>query len=108
MAKCCGTPLTVLSVKVPIYTEQRQAEAQPIVDRAVNYLRQEGVAAEGLIKEGLADEVIIDVANDLGNVLIILGSHGRTGLVWALFGSKTERVINYANCAVLVVGGGSA
>lgn len=108
MAKCCGTPLTVLSVKVPIHTEQRQAEAQPIVDRAVNYLRQEGVAAEGLIKEGLADEVIVDVANDLGNVLIILGSHGRTGLVWALFGSKTERVINHANCAVLVVGGGSA
>ena len=108
MAKCCGTPLTVLSVKVPSHSERRQAEAQPIVDRAVNYLRQEGVTAEGLVKDGLADEVIVDVANDLGDVLIVLGSHGRTGLGRALFGSKTERVINHANCAVLVVGGDSA
>ena len=35
--------------------------------------------------------------------LIVVGSHGRTGLKRLLMGSVTERVIGHANCAVLVV-----
>jgi len=35
--------------------------------------------------------------------LIVVGSHGRTGLERLLMGSVTERVIGHANCAVLVV-----
>lgn len=105
MAKCCDVPVTILSVRVPSHSERRQAEAQPIVARAVAYMAQEGVTAEGLVEDGIADEVIVDVANRLGDALVILGSHGRTGIGRVLFGSKTERVINYSDGPVLVVGG---
>ncbi len=108
VAKCCATPIAVLSVRVPSHSERRQAEAQSIVDRALKYLAQEGVAAQGVIDDGLADEVIIKHANQAPDALIVLGSHGRTGFGRVLFGSKTERVINQANCPVLVVGAGSA
>jgi nucleotide-binding universal stress UspA family protein len=105
IAKCCGTPLTVLSVMVPSHSERRQAEAQPIVERIVKLLAEDGIAAEGVVEKGMADEVIIDFANRKANGLIILGSHGRTGIGRVLFGSKAERVINHANCPVLVVKG---
>lgn len=108
VAKCCDTPITVLSVRVPSHSERRQAEAQPIVDRALKYLAQEGVTAKGLVDEGLADEIVLKVAGEIGDGLIVLGSHGRTGFGRVLFGSKTERVINHANCPVLVVGAASS
>jgi nucleotide-binding universal stress UspA family protein len=105
IAKCCNVPITVLSVRNPNHSDRRQAEAQPIVSRAVAYMAQEGVSAEGIVEDGLADEVVVNVANRMGTPLVILGSHGRTGIGRVLFGSKTERVINYAAGPVLVVGG---
>lgn len=105
MAKCCEVPVTVLSVKVPTHSERRQEEAKPIVARAVAYMAQEGVPANGLVEDGIADEVIVEVANRLGHTLVVLGSHGRTGIGRVLFGSKTERVINFSDGPVLVVGG---
>ncbi len=104
IAKCCEVPVTVLSVRVPSHSERRQAEAQPIINRALSYMASEGVTAKGRVDEGIADEVVVSVANELDKPLIILGSHGRTGIGRVLFGSKTERVINYASGPVLVVG----
>ncbi|MGD9785874.1 MAG: universal stress protein [Hyphomicrobiaceae bacterium] len=104
IAKCCDVPVTVLSVRVPSHSDRRQAEAQVIVDRALTYLAQEKVGATGAVEDGIADEVIVDVASRLDKPLVVLGSHGRTGIGRVLFGSKTERVINYASGPVLVVG----
>lgn len=104
IARCCDVPVTVLSVRVPSHSERRQAEAQPIVDRALAYMAQQGLAASGMVEEGIADEVIVDVESRMDRPLVILGSHGRTGIGRVLFGSKTERVINYASGPVLVVG----
>jgi nucleotide-binding universal stress UspA family protein len=51
---------------------------------------------------GFADE-IIKVAKKLRVAMIIMGSHGRTGLPRLLIGSVAERTLRYARCPVLIV-----
>jgi nucleotide-binding universal stress UspA family protein len=50
-----------------------------------------------------ANEVICDIARKQSIDLIVLGSHGRTGIKRLLMGSVTESVIAHAPCPVLVV-----
>lgn len=64
---------------------------------------KEGIHAEGLIVEGRPYEAIADAARDRKIDLIVVGSHGRTGISRLLMGSVTERVIGHADSAVLVV-----
>lgn len=46
---------------------------------------------------------IVREAERVGATLIIMGSHGRTGMARALLGSIAERVVRHAHCSVLVV-----
>ena len=46
---------------------------------------------------------VVREAERVGATLIILGSHGRTGMARALLGSVAERVVRHAHCSVLVV-----
>lgn len=46
---------------------------------------------------------VVDYAKDHHNDLIIVGSHGRTGLSRVFLGSVAERIVRHAPCAVLVV-----
>ncbi len=47
--------------------------------------------------------IACDRAEELGAELIVVGSHGRTGLTRMLLGSVAERVVRLAHCQVLVV-----
>lgn len=105
IAKCCGAPITVLSVMVPSHPSERQAEAQKIVDRVVTFYREEGLEADGIVRQGETHEAIAAAAGEIGADLIVMGSHGRTGLGRLLLGSNSERVIGQATCPVLVVKG---
>ncbi|MBI3849936.1 MAG: universal stress protein [Verrucomicrobia bacterium] len=55
------------------------------------------------VRNGVAFEEIIHEAADQNADLIILSTHGRTGLKHVLLGSTTERVVRHAACPVLVV-----
>jgi nucleotide-binding universal stress UspA family protein len=48
---------------------------------------------------------IASFAKEIGAGLIVMPSHGRTGLAHLLIGSVAERVIRYAQCPVLVLRG---
>jgi len=52
---------------------------------------------------GEAAAEIVRVAKEKGADLIVLSSHGRTGLGRILFGSTAEAVVRHASCPVLVV-----
>ena len=52
---------------------------------------------------GQASQRIIAVATDRGSDLIVMGTHGRTGLKHVLLGSVAEKVVRLAPCPVLVV-----
>jgi nucleotide-binding universal stress UspA family protein len=64
---------------------------------------QAGIALETLIPMGRPDEGIVKAAQFKQASLIVVGSHGRTGLKRLLMGSVAERVIGHAPCPVLVV-----
>jgi nucleotide-binding universal stress UspA family protein len=61
------------------------------------------IKAEGVILEGTAYTSIADLAQEYGASLIVMGSHGKSGLMRLLMGRVTERVIGLTPCPVLVV-----
>ncbi len=64
-------------------------------------LGAEGV--EGVAVLGVADDEIVKAARDLRCDVIVMGTHGRSGLRHALIGSVAERVVRHAPCTVMVV-----
>jgi nucleotide-binding universal stress UspA family protein len=71
-----------------------------VVEKAANA----GVRAEAkLIRGGLPADRIADAARRWGADLIVIGTHGRTGLGRVFMGSVAERVLQRAPCPVLTV-----
>lgn len=62
-----------------------------------------GLEVEELIVHGEAASEIVRVATERKVDLIVVSSHGRTGLGRILFGSTAEAVVRHAPCPVLVV-----
>jgi nucleotide-binding universal stress UspA family protein len=62
-----------------------------------------GLEVEELVVHGEAAAEIVRVAKDRNVDLIVIASHGRTGLGRILFGSTAEAVVRHAQCPVLVV-----
>ena len=56
-----------------------------------------------LIEEGLAHEVIVDIAKENHCSMVIMSTHGRYGLDRVLLGSVADHVILYSPCPVLLV-----
>lgn len=61
------------------------------------------LTTEHLAEVGYADSVILSTAEDLKADLIVMGTHGRTGLGRLLLGSVAEQVLRRATCPVLTV-----
>jgi nucleotide-binding universal stress UspA family protein len=68
--------------------------------------RRAGVAAKGLLLAGRAEEAVARAAGKHGTDLIVVGTHGRTGLPRLLLGSVASRIIAAAPCPVLAVPSG--
>jgi len=104
VAKIFGLPITVVSVLRPKFDEVRRAEAQLEVDRVREALALAGIEADSSILDD-ADPAaaIVELARRRGADLIVMGSHGRTGMGRLLLGSVSEKVIGQATCPVLVV-----
>ena len=64
---------------------------------------EEGVDLTEVIKEGLPHRVIVELAQEEGVDLIVIGKVGQRGPRRILIGSVTERVLEAAKCPVLVV-----
>jgi nucleotide-binding universal stress UspA family protein len=78
--------------------------AEEIIHQLVVAANRQGIPLQGLAPQGQQpDDAIIQAALRYRTDLIIMGSHGRTGLKRLLMGSVTERVIGRAPCPVLVV-----
>jgi universal stress protein A len=65
--------------------------------------RGEGLTVRLALRTGLPHQEIVDLATDERADLVIIGSHGRSGMNRLLLGSVAERVVRLAPCPVLTV-----
>jgi nucleotide-binding universal stress UspA family protein len=79
------------------------ADAQRRLGRLVAQARKRGVRAKGLVLEGVPHDRIVRAARSTRADLIVLGTHGRTGLSRVFLGSVAARVVTLAPCPVLTV-----
>jgi len=101
--------VSVATVPAAFYAEAPQA-VDDLIRKAKGYVADVkkqaeavGVTAETFVGEAEAYEAITNLAKDQKADMIIIGSHGRTGLRRLLMGSVAEKVIGHAPCPVLVV-----
>jgi phosphoglycerate kinase len=87
---------------------ERQLEAERIVAAAHAPLASQGlISHHQLVVEGDPAEEILKLAKQIGAELIAMGSRGRTGLIGAVLGSVSRKVLDRAGCPVLIVHGSS-
>jgi nucleotide-binding universal stress UspA family protein len=103
IAKILQAEIRVISVVYSDHQEKRHHEAVENIKRVEAFMIQEGINVSGQILSGKPGEAIIEEAKSKDVDLIVVGSHGRTGLERLLMGSVSDRVIGYSDCAVLVV-----
>ncbi len=87
----------------PDFWANVKAEAEQNLDRYAQDLKKKGVEVEALVREGYPATVIVDEAEAQNADLIVIGTHGLTGLKHMLLGSIAERVVQKATCPVLTV-----
>ena len=114
IAKADGTGVTALYV-MPRYEEMMEffmtegmknsmyQEAQKVLNAAKAAASAQGLPITTMVDEGAVSEKIVYLADKLWCDLIVMGSHGWTGINKAIIGSTAERVITGANCPVLIV-----
>jgi nucleotide-binding universal stress UspA family protein len=98
------TAIAPYEVAIPpaVIHEAREA-ARKKLDAAVGAVRAQGLEATGKLAEASAAPAIVRAAADLQADLIVIGTHGHTGLRHVLLGSVAERTLRLAPCAVLTV-----
>jgi nucleotide-binding universal stress UspA family protein len=78
-------------------------EYHAVAEAAAERLKAAGLQATSTIAHGDAATALINAANDRQADLIVVGTHGRTGLQRLLLGSVARNVMQHAPCSVLVV-----
>jgi nucleotide-binding universal stress UspA family protein len=112
MAKVCHSILYAISV-VEIYPgmlemapgiDELSKRSIKALDRARDKARKENIPFETFVcRGGQPHKYIVEAAKKNNIDLIVLGSHGRSGLKKLLMGSVTERVVGHTPCSVMIV-----
>ena len=85
-----------------IYEEQR-AWIESALERRARAARGEGLLARAVLRTGRAAAMIAETAKEEGADLLVVGTHGRSGLDRLILGSVAEHVVRLASCPVLVI-----
>ncbi|NPA90733.1 MAG: universal stress protein [Chloroflexi bacterium] len=77
--------------------------AKAYIDRWVQELQEEGDRVSGVVEEGKPADVIADFAQEKEIDLIVMATHGRSGITRWAFGSVADRVLRSAGRPVLLI-----
>lgn len=119
LSRAFSAPLTVMTVYQPVIAPMvpegvmfplpvdLEGDVQRVKERLQLVERQASAAGADLVscelRQGAPFEEIIASAGEGSFDLIVMGTHGHTGLKHALLGSTSEKVVRKAPCAVLTV-----
>jgi nucleotide-binding universal stress UspA family protein len=87
----------------PEVYDELSSNARIALDDLLSEEERTGFEVETHVRHGKPFVEIIRAARDVEADVIVVGSHGRSGLAETLFGSTAEKVVRKAPCAVLIV-----
>ena len=96
------SPEVAVATVQQVWEEQRVWTEQQLAERVEAAIRR-GLAARYLLRTGTPAEEIEEAATEEGADLVVVGTHGRTGLERLIIGSVAESVVRTAPCPVLTV-----
>jgi len=101
MAFAVPPPMEMVTVPIDMAGSVREASERMSAEE--DRVRARGVPCESNVLVGRADTQIVAHADKTRSDLIVIGTHGRSGLQRALLGSVAERVVQHAHCPVLTL-----
>ena len=114
LAKALGARLTLIAVMsldtgmgedpgAAVAMEARRADLRRYLDSRCARLEGEGVSCHPSVREGDVAEEIARYAEKHEVDLIVMGTHGRTGLARWVHGSVSDRLLNLSDIPILIV-----
>ena len=85
------------------FIQHLEAEVAHRMQACLERVTAGGLEGEVVVVQGVPFQKILETAKNQQVDLIIMGTHGRTGLQHVLLGSVAEKVVHLAPCPVLVV-----
>jgi nucleotide-binding universal stress UspA family protein len=118
LARACRAPLVLLHVMTPpspfigegtlpssyadlLILARRSSKRR--LAAVLGRVRRTGVRVQAILAEGLPAGEILRAARRMRADLIVMGTHGRTGVSRVFMGSVAERVVRESRCPVLTV-----
>jgi|SRR5215212_1522791 len=86
-----------------VLRETRREAKEMLEQQAKRIEESGGTVKETHLREGRADKEIVEVAEEIGAGLIVMGSRGHGRLRRALMGSVSDAVVRHAHCPVTIV-----
>jgi universal stress protein A len=96
-------PSEVYLGELPKLRDDLIKDAERRMRLSLEALEKDGLTATGEVLIGGPSHVIIEQAAAINADLLVMGTHGRTGITHLLIGSVAERVIRHAPCPVFIV-----
>jgi nucleotide-binding universal stress UspA family protein len=120
LAKAVGASIELVSAYEPVPSqrlreESRQApedlqwsinpreDVDATLQEAAEKIQEAGVSVRTYAREGDPADAILDVAEERGADLIVVGNKGMTGAKRFLLGSVPNKVSHHAPCSVLII-----
>jgi nucleotide-binding universal stress UspA family protein len=120
LAKSVGATIDLVSAYEPVSSQRLREESRDVpqdmawmvspredVDatlaEAAESIREDNVEVQTFAREGDPADAILDVAEERGADLIIVGNKGMTGAKRFLLGSVPNKVSHHAPCSVLII-----
>jgi nucleotide-binding universal stress UspA family protein len=120
LARLAGAALEVVSAYEPVPAQRLRAEARQVpadlewminpredvettLREVADAAAEAGVEARTYAREGDPADAILDVAEERGSDLIVVGNKGMTGAKRFLLGSVPNKVSHHAPCSVLII-----
>ncbi|MCS7149440.1 MAG: universal stress protein [Caldimicrobium sp.] len=100
MAKKTNTKAYILAVA---RDEAETEKAQEALKKAEEIAKAHGINYETILKVGLPDKIILEVAKEKEADLIVMGNRGLKGISKAFLGSVSEKVVSNSDRGVLIV-----